>query len=288
VDATAPASPSDAAHFGTGASNRYDYWRVAWRTFEDEPVQGVGAGAFSVPWFKSRSIDENVTDAHSWQAAALAETGLVGLLLTGFVLLFPLARIRGGRAGSGAWPIAAVALGGAAVYFVLHASVDWLFRIPALAIPGFVVLGALATGGGPPGDPVSATRAQRGALAAAAVAALAITVPAYLATAAVGRAGTEAATSTNDALAKLELAEELNPFATEPLLLRSAILRLDNRRDGALAAAHEATERAPQDWRAWLFLADARRLDGDADGSRAALDRTVALNPRARQLRSMR
>ena len=152
VDATVAASPSDAAHFGTGASNRYDYWRVAWHTFEDDPIQGVGAGAFSVPWFKSRSIDENVTDAHSWQAAALAETGLVGLLLTGFVLVFPLARIRKARAGSGRWPIAAVALGGAGVYFVLHASVDWLFRIPAIAIPGFVVLGVLASGGGSPED----------------------------------------------------------------------------------------------------------------------------------------
>src|SRR5215207_7549070 len=147
VHATATASPPDAAHFGTGASNRYDYWRVAWHTFEDNPIEGVGAGAFSVPWFKSRSIDENVTDAHSWQAAALAETGLVGLLVMGFVLVYPLFRIREARAGSGAWPIAAVALGGAGVYFVLHASVDWLFRIPAIAIPGFVVLGALASGG---------------------------------------------------------------------------------------------------------------------------------------------
>ena len=44
-------SGSDATHFGTGVSNRYD-WRVAWRTFEDDPIEGVGAGAFSVPWFR--------------------------------------------------------------------------------------------------------------------------------------------------------------------------------------------------------------------------------------------
>src|SRR5829696_4128587 len=99
VNATVAGSPSDAAHFGTGASNRYDYWRVAWRTFEDDPIQGVGAGAFSVPWFKARAIDENVTDAHSWQAAALAETGLGGLLVMGFVLVFPVFRIREARAG---------------------------------------------------------------------------------------------------------------------------------------------------------------------------------------------
>ena len=114
---SAPRAGADASHFGTGVSNRYDYWRVAWHTFENDPIQGVGAGAFRVPWFRSRSIDENVTDAHSWQASALAETGLVGLALAAAVFLVPLARI-GRRAGPGVWPIAAVALGGAGVYFV--------------------------------------------------------------------------------------------------------------------------------------------------------------------------
>jgi hypothetical protein len=285
VDATVAASPSDAAHFGTGASNRYDYWRVAWHTFQDDPIQGVGAGAFSVPWFKSRSIDENVTDAHSWEAAALAETGFVGFALAAFVLLFPLARLRSARKGSGTWPIAAVALGGAAVYFVLHASVDWLFRIPAVAIPGFVVLGALASGGDEHGGPVFGDRGQRALLALAALAALAVAVPTYLATTGVADAESNAATSTPAALSDLDRAERLNPFAAEPLLVRALVLKADGRARAALAAAEDATERAPQSWTAWLLLADGRRLTGNAQGSRAALARAAALNPRAiRQL----
>ena len=280
------AGSSDAAHFGTAASNRYDYWRVAWRTFEDDPVQGVGAGAFSVPWFQSRSIDENVTDPHSWQAGALAETGLVGLALTAFVLVFPLARIRGARRGAGAWPIAAVALGGSGIYFVLHASVDWLFRIPAVAIPGFVVLGTLATGGKDCGLPLFARRRHRVALAFAAIVVVALTTTAYLSTAALVRGQAEAASSTDDALADLEDASRLNPFATEPLLVRSLVLKMEARRRPALAAAIEATERAPQNWAAWLVLADARRLSGDRAGSRSALLRARALNPRAVRLAS--
>ena len=55
---------------GELGSNRYDYWRVAARTFERHPLGGEGAGAFVVPWFRHRSINESVTDAHSWQAAA--------------------------------------------------------------------------------------------------------------------------------------------------------------------------------------------------------------------------
>jgi O-Antigen ligase len=284
VNATA-AAPSDAAHFGTGASNRYDYWRVAWRTFEDDPIQGVGAGAFSVPWFKARALDENVTDAHSWEASALAETGLVGFALAAFVLLFPLARLRSARKGTGPWPIAAVALGGAAVYFVLHASVDWLFRIPAVAIPGFVLLGALASGGDEHGGPVFGDRAQRALLALAALVALAVAVPTYLATAGVADAESNAATSTPAALSDLDRAERLNPFAAEPLLVRALVLKADGRPNAALAAAENATDRAPQSWTAWLLLADGRRLTGNTLGSRAALARAAALNPRAiRQL----
>ena len=251
-------SPSDAAHFGTGASNRYDYWRVAWRTFEDDPIQGVGAGAFSVPWFRSRSIDENVTDAHSWQAAALAETGLVGLLLIGFVLLFPLARIRSARAGSGAWPIAAVALGGAAVYFVLHASVDWLFRIPAIAIPGFVVLGALATGGKDCGLPVFAGRGQRAALAARLARrrrACRARVPLDRGRRSRRDRGGDVDGGRAGRARGRQPAEPVRDGAACSSARRSCS-STDARRP-ARDAAHEATERAPQNWAAWVVLADA-------------------------------
>ena len=54
-----PALAGDVSHFGTGFSNRYDYWRVAWHTFAAHPAGGVGSGAFTVPWFRSRSVDEN-------------------------------------------------------------------------------------------------------------------------------------------------------------------------------------------------------------------------------------
>ena len=278
---SASAPPSDAAHFGTGVSNRYDYWRVAWHTFEDDPIAGVGAGAFSVPWFRARSIDENVTDPHSWQAAALAEAGLVGFVLTAFVLLFPLARIRSARVGQGAWPIAAVALGGAGVYFVLHASLDWLFRIPAIAIPGFVVLGALASGGQERVGRVFGGLGQRLLLAIAAIVVVALAVPAYLSTTRVVDAEAKASTSPAEALADLDDASRLNPFATEPLLVRSLILKVNGRPRRALAAADDAVDRAPESWVAWLLLADTRRLAGDASGARAALNRAAGLNPRA-------
>jgi len=280
---SAATQPADATHFGTGTSNRYDYWRVAWHAFEDHPLQGVGAGAFSVPWFRSRSIDENVSDAHSWQASALAETGLVGLVLFALVLLLPLAGLRTARTSAGAWPIAAVALGGAGVYFVVHSSTDWLFRIPAIAIPGFVVLGALATGGSSRELALTGL-GQRVALAVAALLAAVLSIPAYLSTDAVARAESKTATSSTQALAELAAAERLNPFAAEPLIVRSAILQLDDNPRAALSAAREATERDPKDWSTWIVLAEVRRGIGDNAGARAARARAASLNPRASQL----
>ena len=278
-------SAENATHFGTGVSNRYDYWRVAWRTFEDEPVGGVGAGAFSVPWFRSRSIDENVTDAHSWQAGALAETGLVGLALLGLVLLLPITRIPRARSGPGAWPIAAVALGGAAVYFVLHASLDWLLRIPAVAVPGFVVLGALASGGGEPGETVFAGLRLRATLVIASALVAAAAIPAYLSTTSVARASSESATSSEGALQELDSAARLNPFSTEPLLLQSMILQVDGDRPAALDAAKDATDREPRNWTAWVVRAQAAQTAGRPQEARAARSRAKSLNPRAVQLK---
>ena len=56
-----------------------------------------------------------------------------------------------------------VALGGSAAFFVLHASVDWLLRISAVAIPGFLLLGGCAAASGTRGVELVPGR-QRAAL----------------------------------------------------------------------------------------------------------------------------
>jgi hypothetical protein len=274
-----PTLTADVSHFGTGFSNRHDYWRVAWKTFESHPVAGIGSGAFAVPWFRYRSLDESVTDAHSWQAGALAETGIIGLALLAAVLLAPLAAVRNARRGEGVWPIAAVALGGCGVFFVLHASVDWLFRIPAIAVPGFVALGALA--GATKVAPLAlAGRFERIVLGVAALTAAAVVIPANLSTRETIRAEDLSATSTSAALSKLETAARLNPFAGEPLILRATILALDGHGRAAVRAAEEATTREPNNSTMWIALARIRRAAGDIEGARGALRQATRLNPR--------
>ena len=125
-------------------------------------------------------------------------------------------------------------------------------------------------------------------MAAAALIVLVLAVPAYLSTEAVARAETNSATSTKKALDDLDTAADLNPFATEPLIIRSTILELDQRPRQALEAANEATERAPENWAAWVVLAQASRAVDDRALSRSAFERAARLNPRARQLSSLR
>jgi hypothetical protein len=273
------------SHFGTGTSNRFDYWRVAWQAFRDHPIDGVGSGAFSVPWFRARAIDENISDAHSWEAGALAETGTVGFLLLGGALLLPLVRIRSARSERGAWPIAAIGVGGASVYFVVHASLDWLFRVPAVALPGFVALGAIATGG-KAGRLRLAKTQQRVVFAVVSVMTAAATIPLYASTAEVTRAEGDAAQSPRAAAERLDRATWLNPFSIEPLIVRASLLRSAGAPLRARDAAVEATVRAPKDWRAWAaLLTTASALNPTSPDARVARQQLMVLNPRAALVR---
>jgi hypothetical protein len=268
-------TPTNPARFGNATSNRYDYWRVAAIAFEAHPIDGVAAGAFGVPWYRHRSVNESVTDAHSWEAAALAETGVVGFLLLAAALLLPFVQLVKARKELGGF--ASVALGGCAAYFVLHSSLDWLFLIPAVAIPAFVALGACAAAGGLPELRLGPSW-QRAAIGAGALVAALAAVPVYLSTTLTTRAESQAATSPSRALDTLSLAARVNPWAIQPKIVRSAIL-LDGRPAEAIRAGKQATRRAPQMWITWGALADAERAAGHKSAAAIAARRAHELNP---------
>ena len=123
------------------SSNRYEYWRVGLNAFADEPLTGLGAGGFRVEWLKERPITETVRDTHSLEVEVAAELGIIGLLA--------LAR----RCWPGCWARAAVrcacagpaAAGSCAalVVWILHASIDWDWQLPAVALPAVALAGAL-------------------------------------------------------------------------------------------------------------------------------------------------
>ena len=134
----APASRRRAAstRLASGAGNRYDYWRIAWGTFRDRPVLGVGAGNYDRPYFERRATTEDVRQPHSVELQALSELGLVGARSCSRVRRR--ARRRA-RIGSPAWRAAppsarflAVAATGAVAAWLVHTSVDWIHLLPGV------------------------------------------------------------------------------------------------------------------------------------------------------------
>lgn len=134
------AAGADAGRLASATSNRYEYWRVGLEAFERRPLGGLGAGGFRVFWLKERSIPEAVRDVHSLPFEMAAELGVVGLL--GFLVMVAgvagaarraLRRHRALAAGASATALA----------WLLHASIDWDWQMPAVSLPAVVLAGAL-------------------------------------------------------------------------------------------------------------------------------------------------
>jgi O-Antigen ligase len=129
-----------AGRLTTVNSNRYEYWRVAVDAFKDEPLTGLGAGGFRTEWLKQREIAEAVKDTHSLELEFAAELGLLGLLGFGLAV--------GGIAAAGRTALQrnrelAAGATAAALVWLLHASIDWDWQLPAVTLPAIVLSGAL-------------------------------------------------------------------------------------------------------------------------------------------------
>jgi hypothetical protein len=141
-----------ATRLATFQSDRYDYWRVAFRVFAHQPLRGVGAGGWSVYWLRWRPLHIGAQDAHSLPLQTLAELGLVGLALVAAFLGGVGAAAR--RAHRMAPVLAAGPLAGFVAY-VAHAPLDWDWEMPAVTLVALVLAGsllALADGVDPAAD----------------------------------------------------------------------------------------------------------------------------------------
>ena len=128
---------------------RYDYWRVAWREFEDAPLLGAGADNFGRAYLRRGESPQRPRFPHSTPMVALAETGLVGALLLGAALLCAvLAALPGRRRAD----VAGAAAGAGLLmlgYWLAHGTLDRFWEFPALsggAMAGVGVAVAVASG----------------------------------------------------------------------------------------------------------------------------------------------
>ncbi|HEX6458656.1 MAG TPA: O-antigen ligase family protein [Thermoleophilaceae bacterium] len=133
-------SRANPSRLTTVSSNRYEYWRIAGRAFAHNAFKGLGAAGFRTYWLRERPIKESVQNVHSLELEMAAELGLVGLLLFS-------ATIGGvGWAARRALQADAALTAGwmaAALVWLLHASIDWDWELPAVTLPAVILAGAL-------------------------------------------------------------------------------------------------------------------------------------------------
>ena len=170
----APASTASAASQSrllSGGGNRYDYWRIAWRVWRENPVLGVGAGNYPRSYYEQRATTEDIDQPHSVELQALSELGVVGALL---LACLPRRDRLGDRAhASRGGALAAVARADGRrrrvpfVAWLAQTSVDWMHLLPgltAIALAAAAVLVRLAKpsvgGGCRRGIPDSARRSR--------------------------------------------------------------------------------------------------------------------------------
>ena len=130
---------SASSHLLQLGSYRYDIWRVGLHQFEDHPLAGIGSRGFGPAYLRLRDSPDTPARAHSVEVDALSELGIVGfLLLTAALVLpfLPLARRLRARDPAGTAAFAGCS------YWLVHASVDWIWTVPACGVLFFLLLGA--------------------------------------------------------------------------------------------------------------------------------------------------
>lgn len=217
-------SAQASSHLLQLGSYRYDIWRVALDEFRSHPLAGIGSRGFQVAYLQHRHSPDVPARAHSVWLDALGELGIVGFLLLLAALALPLfilvPRVRARD------PAATAAFGGAA-YWLAHASVDWIWTVPACGVPFFLLLGVGAAGGERP------ALGRRAAIPAAAVLvalAVLVLVPTWL-------------SARLDDRGNVRWAKRLDPLSVDPYLVQAG-----DAPDAAAAAAalEQAVRKEPR------------------------------------------
>lgn len=262
-----PTAQVGSTHFESLGSNRYDFWRVALHESRASPLLGAGSRSFGIVYLRERASAETPARTHSLPLEALLETGLVGLLLLAAGVGVPLlvaARAAGTMSG--------VAVLGGAVYWLVHASGDWIWTLPSAGMPFFLLLGVAVAGHE---RPLSA-RSARGAAAVALLLALAVFAPPWLS----GRLSNDALLNADPG--GLELAATLDPLSPRPHVVRSVLAPTAAE---AVQALEEAVAEAPSAPELRVALAEALLAAGKPRLAIAELRHARALDPRNQRIR---
>jgi hypothetical protein len=251
-------------------NGRADYWTVAARMVERDPLLGDGAGSFALRWMRERPVANDAQDAHSLYLETLAELGPVGFTLLLVALAAPVAALRRVRS-------AALGPGAAAAYaaFLLHGTFDWDWEIPLLVLL-VLTCGASLLALAPCPCVAALTPVRRAVGVAVAVGLLFCALVAHVGNrAAADAAHALARGNTRSATAGAVRARTWMPWSYEPWQLLAESQLAEGAHAAALASIRHAVALDPGQWSVWYdeALADQGR------GGDTALARATELNP---------
>lgn len=240
-----------------GSNGRLQLWEAAIDAFVEEPIHGIGAGAFGFWWNRNGTLAEPARDAHSLFLEVLAELGPLGLLCV--LAIFGSAALAAARLTFGDQDGTVAALAGILVAGAAGAAVDWTWEIPAAFTLTLLAIGLLV---GPMTTRPTAPRRLAGAGAGEGGRLLAGLV----------RAGTVL-------LALVVVVASGSLLLSERAIERSRELAGEGDLAGAASAARDAARLQPGSEEPWVQLGQIQTLAGDLDAAAESFREAVERSP---------
>ena len=295
-ESATPASSSARSRLLSGAGNRYDYWRIAWRLWRDHPLEGVGAGNYPRSYYELRATTEDVEQPHSLELQTLSELGLVGAVLLAMLLggvLWGALRMRRSASESALSRTLLVGALGVFSAWLVQASVDWMALLPGLTA---IALCAGAVLVWPRAQPVHEASARErrasvlGGRPALAFGASAVVLALIVAGASLSRQGLadlyrsraqrELATHPSAALDDVNRALEIDASSIQSYYVKAAALARFDQSERAEAALKTAVAREPGNFVTWVLLGDLAVRENDLAAASLRYRQAHRLNPR--------
>jgi hypothetical protein len=292
----------------TGSNGRWQYWSVAGKAFEDEPITGIGAGGFENYYSSHRDTLLLGREPHSLPIRFASELGFVGFLIaTAFlfsVLWIGWRRWVTGRGARGnpapvtgrnaqpymtdmIPPFAAVILVG-----MVSMSLDWTSEFPALAAPVLISMAALI---GPatrkatvPVGPLPSIRAPRTPRELPSVIAIIVSGVAILLSAygfgisdRIEQSRQALDGDPQEAVSKAEDAVDIAPWSEPALLQLATAQEASGNEIAALNTLERAIHQAPLDSAPWIAKLRIAGNLGDTEEVVRSVTEALRLDPHA-------